>query len=140
MLSPWLGDGLLLSFGVRWHAKRKIITPTFHFKILEQYVEIFEQNAEKFVKQLDRKYSEVESCATSDKDKQLSLNIYPLVCLSALDIIAETAMGVTINALEQPDLPYVKALARYQVSLYNYFVNYSIVSLFIDKFYYVVLF
>lgn len=116
MLRPWLGDGLLLSSGSKWHMKRKILTPTFHFKILEQFIDVFDQNAEKFVQELDRIHAD-ERLATGDGCKAPApINIFPLVNLTALDTIAETAMGVKINALEQPDLPYVKALTRYHLN------------------------
>lgn len=49
---PWLGEGLLLSTGKKWHIRRKIITPTFHFKILEQFVEVFDRQSNIFVDQL----------------------------------------------------------------------------------------
>lgn len=42
-LHGWLNDGLLLSSGQKWHRRRKIITPAFHFRILEPYVEIFDR-------------------------------------------------------------------------------------------------
>lgn len=42
-LRGWLNDGLLLSSGQKWHRRRKIITPAFHFRILEPYVEIFDR-------------------------------------------------------------------------------------------------
>ncbi len=36
-LKPWLADGLLLSTGNKWFKMIKVITPTFHFKILDQF-------------------------------------------------------------------------------------------------------
>ena len=119
LLENWLGTGLLMSTGKKWHSRRKIITPTFHFKILEQFVEIFDQQSAVMVKKLYEK-----------ADGETAVNIFPVVCLTALDIIAgiywqkvserfflftffllETAMGVKINAQNNPDFPYVQAVA-----------------------------
>lgn len=102
LLSSWLGDGLLLSNSSKWHARRKIITPTFHFKILEEFVEVFDQQSSVLVKRIQDK-----------ADGKTVLDMFPVICLTALDIIAETAMGVKINAQENPDFPYAKALTRY---------------------------
>ena len=51
-IKPWLGTGLLTSTGKKLSNRRKIITPTFHFKILEQFVEIFDEQSDTFVKKL----------------------------------------------------------------------------------------
>lgn len=53
-LTRWLNDGLLVSRGRKWHQRRKIITPAFHFRILEQYVEIFDRQTQQLVRQLRR--------------------------------------------------------------------------------------
>ncbi|EDW30777.1 GL13322 [Drosophila persimilis] len=99
LLHCWLGTGLLMSTGKKWHSRRKIITPTFHFKILEQFVEIFDQQSAVMVGQLQQR-----------ADGKTAINIFSVVCLLALDIIAETAMGTKIQAQMSPNLPYVQAV------------------------------
>lgn len=74
-LVPWLGDGLLLSKGKKWHNRRKILTPAFHFKILEEFVDIFDKQSDILVGSL----------------KKLSngqvFNIHNHITLMALDIV-----------------------------------------------------
>ena len=77
ILKPWLGTGLLMSDGKKWFARRKVITPTFHFKILDEFVKIFEQHANTFVRQLEQ-----------NANGSQSFDVFPFVCLATLDIIA----------------------------------------------------
>jgi len=99
LLQCWLGTGLLLSSGKKWFRRRKIITPTFHFKILEDFVEVFDQQSAIMAEQLyDR------------ADGKTVINMFPVACLAALDIIAETSMGVKINAQKSPNFPYVQSV------------------------------
>lgn len=61
-VKPWLNEGLLLSKGSKWFQRRKILTPAFHFKILEQFVEIFDRQSSVLVNTLSKygKSDEIE--------------------------------------------------------------------------------
>lgn len=99
LLRRWLNDGLLLASGKKWLSRRRIITPTFHFKILEEFVEVFDRNSTILVDLLKRE---------TESDK--SVDIYPFVTLALLDVICETSMGCSINAQMNADSEYVQAV------------------------------
>ncbi|GJQ66167.1 hypothetical protein Trydic_g4227 [Trypoxylus dichotomus] len=97
-LAPWLGDGLLLSKGEKWHRNRKLLTPAFHFKILENFIDLFVDKSKFLVKLLD------------NEANGNSFNIFPYITRCALDIISETAMGIQVNAMIQEKNEYVDAI------------------------------
>ncbi|KDR12229.1 Cytochrome P450 4C1 [Zootermopsis nevadensis] len=97
-LHQWLGTGLLTSTGQKWHTHRKMITPTFHFKILDNFVEVFSEKSEILVRKLQK---EVGS---------QGFDVYPYITKCALDIICETAMGTPIYAQDDRGSDYVKAV------------------------------
>jgi cytochrome P450 family 4 len=86
VLLPWLGNGLLLSSGQKWFNKRKTITPTFHFKILEQFVEVFNQKGDILIDKLSKKGDDGEE-----------FNIYNYITLFALDVISGKLQSKTEN-------------------------------------------
>lgn len=94
-VEPWLGNGLLISTGEKWFQRRKIITPTFHFKILESFVEVFNKETDVLVNNLRTHVGKGE------------FDIYDPISLYALDSICSTSMGVHINALAEPTNQYV---------------------------------
>ncbi|XP_055594967.1 cytochrome P450 4C1-like [Uranotaenia lowii] len=98
-LSEWLGEGLLTSKGERWFKHRKLITPTFHFNILEGFCDVFSEQGSIMAELL-------EPYADTGKP----VDIFPFITKAALDIICETAMGVKVNAQTQGENDYVKAI------------------------------
>lgn len=51
-------SGLLVSNGKKWHQRRKIITPAFHFTILKSFTEIMEAHGETFIGLLKQREGE----------------------------------------------------------------------------------
>lgn len=99
VLQNWLGLGLLLSDGKKWHSRRKIITPTFHFKILEQFLEVF-----------DSQSTVLLDCLAEKADGKSVVDVYQYISLYTLDIIAETAMGTKVHAQTNKTMDYTTAV------------------------------
>lgn len=74
-IEPWLGTGLLISYGQKWFNRRKIITPSFHFKILEKFIEVFNEQDKILVEKLNERVGKGE------------FNIYTNINAIALDNI-----------------------------------------------------
>ncbi|XP_065079031.1 cytochrome P450 4C1-like [Ochlerotatus camptorhynchus] len=108
-LYEWLGEGLLTSKGDRWFQHRKLITPTFHFNILDGFCDVFAEQGAILTEHLD-------SYANTGKP----VDICPFITKAALDIICETAMGVKVNAQAGGDNQYVQAI-------------YALSTLFVDR-------
>ncbi|KAG8592188.1 hypothetical protein GDO81_000430 [Engystomops pustulosus] len=97
-LHPWLGLGLLTSTGEKWRSRRKMITPSFHFAILAEFLEVMNEQSKILVEKL------------SSRAGKGSFNCFMDVTLCALDIICETAMGRKIQAQSNSDSDYIKAI------------------------------
>ncbi|PNF27066.1 Cytochrome P450 4C1 [Cryptotermes secundus] len=97
-LHPWLGTGLLTASGQKWHTHRKIITPTFHYSILDSFVDVFSEKSKILVSKLRKEVGSE------------GFDVYPYITRCALDIICETAMGTPVHAQEDLESTYVSAV------------------------------
>ncbi|XP_063823562.1 cytochrome P450 4d2-like [Ostrinia nubilalis] len=97
-IKPWLGNGLLTSEGSRWKAHRKFLTPAFHFNILQNFLPIFCKNG----KVLREKLRNLAN--------RSPINVFPIIALAALDNVTESIMGVSVNAQEDSESEFVKAV------------------------------
>ncbi|XP_062133618.1 cytochrome P450 4p1-like [Drosophila sulfurigaster albostrigata] len=91
-LKPALQTGLLTSTGKKWHSRRKLLTPTFHFNILNQFEDIFKAESLKFVNQFHG-------------SSEISISVSELIPRFTLNSVCETAMGVKLDDMaEKGDL------------------------------------
>ncbi|XP_046636792.1 cytochrome P450 4C1-like isoform X1 [Daphnia pulicaria] len=106
ILRPWLGDGLLLASGDKWRRSRRLLTPAFHFQILDNFFDVFNKNAEILCEQL----AKVTKTSTSGEFKE-DVDVFPFLKKCTLDIICEAAMGITVNA-QLEDSEYIRNVHR----------------------------
>ncbi|KFP28925.1 Cytochrome P450 4V2, partial [Colius striatus] len=99
-LQPWLGTGLLTSTGDKWRSRRKMITPTFHFTILTDFLEVMNEQGNILLEKLEKHV---------DKEP---FDVFLDITLCTLDIICETAMGRNMGAQNNKDSEYVHAIYR----------------------------
>ena len=100
-LHPWLGTGLLTSHGEKWKQRRRLITPSFHFTILQEFLDVMNEQSAVFVNKLK-----------SQINLKQHVDVGKAITMCALDIICETAMGQTVNAQQDENSDYVKGLYR----------------------------
>jgi len=85
-LVPWLGDGLLLSRGAKWKSRRQLLTPAFHFKILDSFVDISQKQGRILCQLLSerclRPQQEPEGLSPTGE-----IDVYPFITDCTLDII-----------------------------------------------------
>ncbi|XP_029157489.1 cytochrome P450 4C1-like isoform X1 [Nylanderia fulva] len=98
ILHPWLGTGLLTSTGAKWQSRRKVLTPAFHFNILNQFVEVLITEGECMTKSL------------KDAEGTVVKDLVPFISEYTLNAICETAMGVSLKNLGEFQQQYRKTI------------------------------
>lgn len=95
-----IGQGLVTSSRQKWKIRRKILTPAFHFRILEDFLPIINEQSNVLIGKLD-------NVALSNST---GVDIVPVITLCMLDIICETAMGNKLNLQANSNHEYVESL------------------------------
>lgn len=83
------GKGLINSNGIHWKAHRKLLTPAFDFKILDNFIPIMSRSTEQFANNLEKSIEEKDGVVT---------DMTFLVSACAFNILCETAVGVKREA------------------------------------------
>ena len=92
LIHPWLKTGLLTSTGPKWKARRRLITPSFHFEALTVFFDTFVKQADILAKCLH-----VASRKGPD-----GIHVYRYITNATLDIISQCAFGQDVHA-QSPD-------------------------------------
>ncbi|XP_075245186.1 cytochrome P450 4C1-like isoform X2 [Convolutriloba macropyga] len=95
----WLKTGLLTSNGEKWRNRRKMLTPAFHFDILDKSLVIM------------MKHTNVGlDLFTASAEKGDFVDIWEAMSMLALDIVCHAAMGVELGSqMQNPaSLQYVQ--------------------------------
>ncbi|GFT66199.1 cytochrome P450 4C1 [Trichonephila clavipes] len=89
---------ILFSTGKKWRRRRKLLTPAFHFSILDEFIPVFQEQSNVLVSKLQSLVHEPW------------VDVVPLMTACTLDIICQTAMGVNIDAQGGRNTEYVRAV------------------------------
>ncbi|XP_072761649.1 cytochrome P450 4C1-like [Anoplolepis gracilipes] len=98
MLHPWLNKGLLTSTGAKWQTRRKMLTPAFHFNILNHFVDILIKEGNCMTKSLN------------DVGEAVVKDLLPFISEHTLNVICETAMGISLQELGEFQKLYRNAI------------------------------
>ncbi|KAM7305460.1 cytochrome P450 4V2 [Ixodes scapularis] len=91
-LTSWLGPrNILTATGDIWRFKRKLLTPAFHFRVLENYMQIFNENGDQLTKRIG---------ALLDEAPKEAIPLFHNVQKCALDIIGQVTMGTKLRLQE----------------------------------------
>jgi len=110
-LMAYLGTGLVTSSGTKWKTRRKLLTPAFHFKILDDFNEVYNAQAKILVQKLQEN---AEDCQ--------EFNVRTKISLCTLDTIMESSMAWELHAQDDENCEYVQnvkneeALVFYRIS------------------------
>ncbi|XP_046467884.2 cytochrome P450 4C1-like isoform X1 [Neodiprion pinetum] len=104
---PWLGNGLFTAPTAIWRIHRKLIGPTFNLKILESFVSVFAAQSSIMVKKMETELNGGEFV------------IFKYVSLCAMDIICETAMGVSMGAQSNNSGDYIETVEKTFAIIYQ---------------------
>ncbi|KAL6259147.1 hypothetical protein P5V15_009069 [Pogonomyrmex californicus] len=116
LLHSWLGTGLLTSEGTKWHKRRKILTPTFHFNILKQFVEVLIEEGNNITQSLKN----IKGSTIDD--------LTSLISHHTLNAICETAMGTSLHEMNEFQAQYRQAIHKMGEIIMYRFLNPWLIS------------
>lgn len=103
---PWLGDGLLISYGDKWRSHRKLIAPAFHQLVLKSFVGAFNRNSWRLVKRLQNEVG--REFDVHDYMSEVTVDILLGNCLTSIYIFIEIHKLSRLSTLQFKQMQFVK--------------------------------
>ncbi|XP_066478982.1 cytochrome P450 4A11-like, partial [Tiliqua scincoides] len=94
---PWIGKGLIVLNGPKWHQHRRLLTPAFHYDILKPYVALIADSTKVMLDKWEKLIAE---------DPTKSLEMFDHVSLMTLDSIMKCAFSYKSNCQLDRKLDY----------------------------------
>uniref|UniRef100_A0A3P8NS62 Cytochrome P450, family 4, subfamily F, polypeptide 3 n=1 Tax=Astatotilapia calliptera TaxID=8154 RepID=A0A3P8NS62_ASTCA len=104
-LRPWLGHSVLISNGVVWSHKRRLLTPAFHFDILRSYIAVFNSSSKIMHVRYTQSRQVVSNC---------NLEMFDHITLLTLDSLLKCAFSYDSNCQESSS-EYVSAILELSI-------------------------
>ncbi|KAG0445222.1 hypothetical protein HPB47_018216 [Ixodes persulcatus] len=96
-------DPITYITGEPWRFKRKLLTPAFHFRVLDNYLRIFNENGDLLVRHI---------CSLVGKAPNEPIRLFKITQKCAMDIIGEVTMGAKLQLQENNNLFFMKSFNR----------------------------
>ena len=113
LLHEWIGDGLLISKGDKWHKHRKLLTPAFHYEILDGFFDVYRECVDTML--------DLWAVESAEKGEVVLQNWIPYL---TLDILLQCICSVKTNCqVKREELQYVRDIASLTNILHKRFRN-----------------
>ncbi|XP_015187291.1 PREDICTED: cytochrome P450 4C1-like isoform X2 [Polistes dominula] len=103
LIRPWLSSGLLISSGEKWHLRRKMLTPAFHFNILQHY----------FTNLIDESQNLVEFLKKEGSGNPVVKDLKSFISQYTLNAICQSAFGIQLKEKSELETKYRHAVHEY---------------------------
>nr|XP_039273233.1 cytochrome P450 4F2-like [Styela clava] len=98
-MRPWIGDGLLTSYGDKWKRNRRLLTPAFHFDILKRYLVCFNDSVAELIKKWS---TSSENC--------VSVELFTDISAMTLDNLLQCILSKKSGCQSGKSMEYLNAI------------------------------
>ena len=91
LFADWMKGSVLILPGAKWQRRRKLLTPAFHFNILESFIEVMRHSSIRLSEKL----------LAMAQEGPVEVLVTPLLNVTTFNTLVETSFGYDSDAFEQ---------------------------------------